>query len=211
MLIKILIFFISAFAGSVYSQERDCFCSQKYSLTTSTSIKDLGFDWPPIEADDQRDTCDYKCARKCDENVRELIGGNSQTVTTIGLEKICKDVASDRSVIKDGIVLWSYYDLEFCVNGRNRLEENICCVYCNCKLVYYKSEEKIPLVNGGLDENLIIDKDLSQTVLEAFNEGRRAFKCNQIEHDRTCETICRREISQLIEYQQVHERLDENR
>lgn len=193
------------------SQNRECFCSQKYSLTTNSPIVDIGVDLLPIQADDQRDTCDFKCARTCNEKIRELIGGNQLIVTDLGLEKMCQDVAPDRSVIKDGIVLWSYSNLDLCLEEQHILEDNICCAYCNCKLVYYRAEEKIPSLVGGVQENLIIENDLSQTIFQSLNGAKRAFKCNQLEHDRVCETTCRGEIAAVAKYNPVLERLDENR
>lgn len=195
----------------VSSQQRDCFCSQKFSLTTDVPINQLGFDWPPIAANDLRDTCDFKCARTCDERVRQLIGGDPQTVTLGGLEKMCEDVAPNRSVIKDGIVLWNYWNLDFCVNDRNALEQNVCCVYCKCKFVYYRAEEKLPILVGGVEETLIFDKDFSESVFDTFNQGRRAFKCDRLEHDRVCETSCRRELATHTDYQSVRDKLDQNR
>ena len=199
------------FCQSANSQNRECFCSQKYSLSTDTPIADLGFDFDPIQANDARDTCDFKCARTCNENTRELVGGDKQVVTLEGLEKMCDDVAPDRSVIKDGIVLWSYSDLDLCFDDRNNLEDNICCVHCDCKLAYYQPNEEIPSLNGGAEEHLIVEKDFTEEIFQTFNGARRAFKCNKIEHDKVCERSCRREIAAITEYQSINTRLDDNR
>lgn len=209
---KLLLFlFFFLIFQSANSQNRECFCSQKYSLTTSSPIVGLGVDLAPFQADDQRDTCDFKCTRTCNENIRELIGGDKQIVTRLGMEKMCQDVAPDRSVIKDGIVLWSYSNLDLCLEDQQRLEDNICCANCQCKFVYYRAEEKIPPLIGGVEESLIIENDLSQNVFQTLNGAMRAFKCDQLEHDRVCETNCRAEIAAATKYKPLFERLDQNR
>jgi hypothetical protein len=212
-LFLILIFFFGC-SLRVHCQPttRDCSCSQKYSLTKDTPIPGLGADLATITENEIRDTCEFKCARTCSENIRQLVGGDPHTVTPLGQEKMCQDVAPNRSVIKDGISLWNYWKLEpLCFDDRVRLEENVCCVHCECKLAYYRAGETIPPLDGGRVENLTAKWNLSEAVFTTLNEGKRAFKCDKLEHDRVCEEHCRREIASLTENKLVNDRLEENR
>jgi hypothetical protein len=153
---------------------------------------------------DERDFCDFKCIDKCSNEIRQSVGGNAAIITQEAHEQMCESVSFNKSLIKDGIKLWSIWELERCsIKGELDLENNICCRHCQCSFGYFGQKSAPPKHLALFDlENMVKLNDFSNAISTVF-ANKRAYRCTEHDHDAECESTCREQVSNLLKYEQL--------
>jgi hypothetical protein len=182
-----LILFILLLTSLVNGVERPCKCKQVYKFEKQSIISPSQDKQVP----DTRDLCDFNCVDECSQLIRKNIGGNETFLTQIGLEKICADVSSQKSVFKDGISLINNWELLDCTKNELVLKDNLCCRMCKCRFSFLEQ-----ITKSELQAEVIID-ELTANIFKKYGE-KRAYECSQLDHHKDCEIDCRFEIAKLI-------------
>jgi hypothetical protein len=188
--IIILVIFLS-FSNSffVHAVDRTCACKQIYKFDSQT----LSAPTKSQRVPDARDLCDFNCVDECSRQIRKDVGGDESVITSNGLEKMCSDVSSNKSLFKDGISLVNSWELVDCTKNELVLRDNVCCRMCTCRLSY--------LERDSLTEVSLADRSDSIFMKHGM---KRAYECNRLDHHRECEADCRLEIVKLIGYDKIN-------
>ena len=172
---------------------RKCDCQLQFTLNNYL-YRELEVNYTNLNSDDNRDICDFKCKQWCGSEIRKTINNDSNVITNAGREKICETVTPNKSIIKDGITLSGWWDLENCASAKDQenvfIEDRICCRHCECNLMYTLPKEL---------SKLTTEADFSDQIFESHNRVR-AYRCENLNHLDECENDCRAYVAEKLNY-----------
>lgn len=191
---------------SVVNAQPNCECNIQYLVDKKPVFNSDEFNLN-MPANDVRDICDFRCVDKCNEEIKEHLGGDKMVINQEAMDKMCNDVVPDRSLNRDGITLMNIWNMKGCngLFGEHKITNNVCCRDCRCKLVKYNNHK-----TRSVDyENYEIIADLSSEIF-AKHDNQRGFLCTDVDHERECEQDCRNAVTELLDNYDVTDSSEDN-